>query len=145
MSISVDAAIRIDRSTVQSVYTWKSTRSPSSARAPSARHVSTWPSPRHRPPHLSFTPAHHKPRDRSHKPTHAMVRSQTQLRSWITLTITHHKTNYKGTYLHYNVKTFCALKFLSNPAWSMHLCVKFVVQSVRLSLHDAARIVDVLI
>jgi hypothetical protein len=43
------------------------------ALGPSARHVSTWPSPRGRPPSPSSTPAHHKPRDMSHNPTHAMV------------------------------------------------------------------------
>jgi hypothetical protein len=37
-----------------------------------------WPSPRRRPPPPSSTPAHHKPRDMSHNPTHAMIRSHTQ-------------------------------------------------------------------
>ena len=58
---------------------------------PSARHVPTCPSPHRRPPHPSSTPAHHKPRDMLHNPTHAMVSSQTQPKTRITLTITHHK------------------------------------------------------
>jgi hypothetical protein len=38
------------------------------------------------------------PPAKRHNPTHAMVSSPTQPRSWITLTITYHKMNYKGTY-----------------------------------------------
>jgi hypothetical protein len=38
-----------------------------------ARYVPTWPSPRHRPPSPSSTPAHHKPKDMSHSPTHTIV------------------------------------------------------------------------
>jgi hypothetical protein len=67
------------------------------APGPSARHVFTWLSPRRRPPPPSSTLPHHKPRDMSHNPTHTMVRSQTQHRSWIILTITHHNSNHKGT------------------------------------------------
>jgi hypothetical protein len=63
---------------------------------PVHRHVPTWPSPRRRPPPPSFTPAHHKPRDMLHNPTHVMVNSQTQPKMQITLTITYHKSEPQG-------------------------------------------------
>jgi len=66
------------------------------APGPSARHVPTWPSPCRRPPPPSSTPAHHKPRDMLHNPTHAMVSSQTQPKTRVTLTITHHKSEPQG-------------------------------------------------
>jgi hypothetical protein len=64
----------------------------------SAQHVPTWPSPRRRPPPPSSTPIHHKPRDMSHNPTHAMVSHKLNLgcgSRWQSL-IT--KMNYKSTY-----------------------------------------------
>jgi hypothetical protein len=55
---------------------WPVTRPPSpsvqasrpsfTALGPSARHISTWPSPRRRPPPPSSTPVQHKPRDMLH-------------------------------------------------------------------------------
>jgi hypothetical protein len=63
---------------------------------PSARHVPTWPSPHRRPLPSSSNPAHHKPRDMLHNLTHIMVSSQTQPKTWISLTITHHKFEPQG-------------------------------------------------
>jgi hypothetical protein len=72
-----------------------------------ARHVPTWPLPHHRPSSPSSTHAHHKPRDMLHNPTHAMVSSQTQPKTQITFTITHHKSEPQG-----HISTLCLQKQL---------------------------------
>jgi hypothetical protein len=81
------------------------------ATGPSAWHVPTWPSAHHRPPPPSSTPTHHKPRDMLHNPTHAMVSSQTQPKTQITLTISHHKSGPQG-----HISTLC----LQYPPWWVH-------------------------
>jgi hypothetical protein len=73
------------------------------APGPSAWHVPTWPSPRRRPPSPSSTPAHHKSRDMLHDPTHAMVNSQTQPKTRITLAITYHRSEPQG-----HISTLCS-------------------------------------
>jgi hypothetical protein len=56
-----------------------------------------------RPPPPSSTPAHRKPRDMLHNPTHVMVSSQTQPKTRITLTITCHKYEPQG-----HISTLCS-------------------------------------
>ena len=70
---------------------------------PSAQHVPTWPLPRRRPLPPSSTLTHHKLRDMLQNPTHAMVSSQTQPKTRITLIITHHKSEPQG-----HVSTLCS-------------------------------------